>query len=88
MLQEILERQVPYIPCQGHRSNTFNEHCKRNAKKVAFGKYYMIDYTHQGGDREYYFSAKQSFQQNRSVGIHVFGVIAPVIKLNGRTVKL
>ena len=27
VLQDILERRVPYIPCQGHRSNTFNEHC-------------------------------------------------------------
>ena len=30
--QDMLERAVPYIPCQGHRSNTFNEHCcKRSA---------------------------------------------------------
>ena len=27
VLQDLLKRPVPYIPCQGHRSNTFNEHC-------------------------------------------------------------
>jgi hypothetical protein len=27
VLQDMLERPVPYIPCQGHRSNTFIEHC-------------------------------------------------------------
>ena len=27
VLQDMLKRPVPYIPCQGHRSNTFNEHC-------------------------------------------------------------
>ena len=27
VLQEILERTIPYIPCQEHRSNTCNEHC-------------------------------------------------------------
>ena len=27
VLQDMLKRPVPYIPCQGHRSDTFNEHC-------------------------------------------------------------
>ena len=31
VLQDILERPVPYIPCQGHRSNTFNEHCAKQS---------------------------------------------------------
>ena len=28
-LQDILGRKIPYIPCQGHRSNTFNEHASK-----------------------------------------------------------
>ena len=31
VLQDILERPVPYIPCQGHRSNTFNKHCAKQS---------------------------------------------------------
>ncbi|XP_065060419.1 uncharacterized protein LOC135687707 [Rhopilema esculentum] len=31
VLQDILERPVPYIPCQGHRSNTFKEHCAKQS---------------------------------------------------------
>lgn len=27
VLQDMLERPVPYIPYKGHRSNTLNEHC-------------------------------------------------------------
>ncbi|XP_046859020.1 zinc finger MYM-type protein 1-like [Xenia sp. Carnegie-2017] len=34
VLQEILKRQVPYIPCQGHRSNTFNEHCCKHSSII------------------------------------------------------
>jgi hypothetical protein len=28
-LQTLIGRSVPYIPCQGHRSNTFIEHCSK-----------------------------------------------------------
>ena len=34
VLQEILERTVPYIPCQGHRSNTCNEHCCKRSSII------------------------------------------------------
>ena len=30
-LQTLIGRSIPYIPCQGHRSNTFNEHCSKTA---------------------------------------------------------
>ncbi|XP_046854179.1 uncharacterized protein LOC124447320 [Xenia sp. Carnegie-2017] len=33
-LQEMVGRNIPYIPCQGHRSNTFNEHCSKASKFV------------------------------------------------------
>ena len=35
VLQEILERTVPYIPCQGHRSNTCNQHCCKRSSIIA-----------------------------------------------------
>ena len=34
VLQEILERTVPYVPCQGHRSNTCNEHCRKRSSII------------------------------------------------------
>ena len=34
VLQEILERTVPYIPCQGHRSNTCNKHCCKRSSII------------------------------------------------------
>jgi hypothetical protein len=34
VLQDNLEWQVPYIPCQGHRSNTFNEHCCKQSSII------------------------------------------------------
>ena len=34
VLQEILERTVPCIPCQRHRSNTCNEHCCKRSSII------------------------------------------------------
>lgn len=34
VLHDTLERLVPYISCQGHRSNTFNEHCYNHSALV------------------------------------------------------
>ncbi|XP_037781871.1 uncharacterized protein LOC119578250 [Penaeus monodon] len=34
VLQDLLERPVPYIPCQAHRSNTFNEHSAKASSLV------------------------------------------------------
>ena len=34
VLQEILERTVPYIPCQRHRSNTCNGHCCKRSSII------------------------------------------------------
>ena len=45
MLQEILKRQVPYIPCQRHRSNTFNEHCC-NYSSISTSTYGALDYVY------------------------------------------
>ena len=34
VLQEILERTVPYVPCQGRRLNTCNGHCRKRSSII------------------------------------------------------
>jgi hypothetical protein len=52
VLQDMLERPVPYIPCQGHRSNTFIEHCYNQSA--------IVKSMHEGLEDVYVFFSKST----------------------------
>ena len=58
ILQDMLERPVPYIPCQGHRSNTFNEHCCKESAIIT-SMYNVLE--------DIYVFFRQSTKRNKAI---------------------
>ena len=45
-ISRLLDREVPYIPCQGHRSNTVNEHSGEASPIVLYLSYLKLSKRH------------------------------------------
>ena len=46
VVSRLLDREVPYIPCQGHRSNTVNEHACEASPIVQYLSYLKLSKRH------------------------------------------